>query len=208
MHTSGQLRCGGRFGGGADAAKVRTAARRPTGGAEDDAEDDEIAELGVAAVPLATRVPAPRTGPRSAARPPRRHQPSVRKRRACDTGEAQLEHGPVLQPHPALGGLTGKPGVERGRDAETQLSIAVPVLGWRAVMMCDVGHILVNHVMWLLIPRIVDARVFLPRIEDEHAADETIGIRHVGWGLGAVVDFLMVAVARAGPVPVVLATRQ
>jgi hypothetical protein len=56
VHTGGQLRCGGRFGGGAGAAKVRTAARRPTGGAEDDAEDDEIAELGVAAVPLATRV--------------------------------------------------------------------------------------------------------------------------------------------------------
>jgi hypothetical protein len=42
VHTGGQLRCGGRFGGGAGAAKVRTAARRPTGGAEDDAEDDEI----------------------------------------------------------------------------------------------------------------------------------------------------------------------
>ena len=26
-------------------------------------------------------------------RPPGRHQPSVRKRRACDTAEAQLEHG-------------------------------------------------------------------------------------------------------------------
>jgi hypothetical protein len=68
--------------------------------------------------------PVPRNHPRSAARPPGRHQASVRKRWACDTGEAQLEHGPVLQPHPALGGLTGKPGVEHGRDAETQLSIA------------------------------------------------------------------------------------
>jgi hypothetical protein len=56
VHTAGQLRCGGRFGGGAGAAKVRTAAQQSTGGAEDDAEDDETAELGVAAVPLATRV--------------------------------------------------------------------------------------------------------------------------------------------------------
>jgi hypothetical protein len=49
----------------------------------------------------------------------------------------------------------------------------------------------------LLIPPLAGARVIVPQvipfsdclgtlwIEDEHAADETIGIRRVGWGLGA-----------------------
>ena len=52
MQAGGQLPCGGRFGGGAGGAKVLTVRGRPMGGAEGEAEDDEIAELGVAAVPL------------------------------------------------------------------------------------------------------------------------------------------------------------
>jgi hypothetical protein len=32
---------------------------------------------------------------------------------------------------------------------------------------------------------VVDAGVLLRWIEDEHSADETIGIRRVGWELGA-----------------------
>ena len=144
VHAGGQLPCGGRFGGGAGAAKVQ----QPDGGQRAEQRTmQKTTKSPNSALPPCRWQRRRRSGPRSAARPPGRDQPSVRKRRACDTAEAQLEHGPVLQPHPALGGLTGKPGVERGRNAETQLSIAVPaVVGGRAVMMCDVGHIVVNDV--------------------------------------------------------------
>ena len=98
-------------------------------------------------MPPGTAIPGGAQLPRSAARLPRRNRLNMRKRGPSQPAAAQFEHGPVLQLHPALGGLTGKQGVERGRNAETQLSIAVPaVLGGRAVMMCDVGHIVVNDV--------------------------------------------------------------